>query len=923
MKKVFIIAAILAMSMPTALAADTELIADGGFEGELLGEGNWKFTEYGGWYTEGVAERTDDAKSGSSAVKMNAGIMYQRVAMEKGVTYELSMYLKAEKECDIDICFNDGAEEWPAINGVSVQSVTVGTDWREVRLEFQSPLTQDYVLSFGTWDEIDVFADDVSIKESGSYISQLKTGVDADGAISYQAEYKTDGVFIAALYDEGGSLLGCIKGSDKGTFSPVQGYGKYTVKGYLLGGGAPQRIGEQETVYSEESAADEDHAIGPVRSVALSENSIEMSVGGAAYELDAQIKPLYAFDKNVVWTSSDESVAAVSQNGIVTPVGEGTAVITAANGEIKDECTVNVTPYTAAESISLNATEITLPELDSVYSLTAEVLPENASDKSVIWESSNTEVAAVNGGAVTAVGEGTAVITAKTADGKSSAQCSVTVNSSDNTITNDRFYKDTDGNNIYSQGGGIFKFGDKYYWYGIKYAEGPVYAANPENGAAGNAAFEAFTCYSSTDLVNWEFEGYPMTRETEGMKEAGWVGRMGVAYNENTKKYVLISQYAPGIMFATSDTPEGPYKFEHIISDVDYIVNGTTGDQTVFIDDDGKAYIICSSTSGREYLYVAPLRESDYLDIDADKVVEVYHDEEGKYIDVNGDIAVKDKKGIEGNCMFKYNGNYYFTGSDLYGWNSSRVYVLQSDNILGSYTPEVPYLMPGTAEGYAHNSQAGFYVTVKGSENELVIYCGDRWCDFAGNGLGYNQWVPLTMDEDGKPHFNDLHQWRLDINKGTWEVGEGNNYISNPEFEADRVEVESPAGWEVRDSLDGDACANVKGKREAGNFVWQQGNEQDYVSELYQDIDGLPDGTYTLKAWVRTSGGQDVCRLYAQSGGNEYSVSLKNMSEDWTETVVSSQIEVKDGKCRIGLYSDAPGGTWVQIDELELVRNVE
>ncbi len=45
----------------------------------------------------------------------------------------------------------------------------------------------------------------------------------------------------------------------------------------------------------------------------------------------------------------------------------------------------------------------------------------------------------------------------------------------------------------------------------------------------------------------------------------------------------------------------------------------------------------------------------------------------------------KDKTGIEGNCMFKYNGNYYYTGSDLYGWNSSRVYVMQSDSILGDY----------------------------------------------------------------------------------------------------------------------------------------------------------------------------------------------------------------------------------------------
>ena len=68
----------------------------------------------------------------------------------------------------------------------------------------------------------------------------------------------------------------------------------------------------------------------------------------------------------------------------------------------------------------------------------------------------------------------------------------------------------------------------------------------------------------------------------------------------------------------------------------------------------------------------------------------------------------------------------------------------------------------------------------------MIIYCGDRWGDFAGNGIGYNQWVPLSFDKEGKPYFNNLHQWKLDAEKGTWEVGEGNNYISNPEFEADR-----------------------------------------------------------------------------------------------------------------------------------------
>jgi hypothetical protein len=68
------------------------------------------------------------------------------------------------------------------------------------------------------------------------------------------------------------------------------------------------------------------------------------------------------------------------------------------------------------------------------------------------------------------------------------------------TITNDTWLKDNNGNPIYAQGGGISKFGNTYYWYGVQYTGAATYYANPPTSGA--VTFSAINCYSSTDLVH-------------------------------------------------------------------------------------------------------------------------------------------------------------------------------------------------------------------------------------------------------------------------------------------------------------------------------------------------------------------------------------------------------------------------------------
>ena len=916
-KMLIITAAVCAALTGTGARAAENILVDGGFEGEFYGQGGWRFRDYGGWYAETgypLLHERENAAEGESALHFMSATVAQRVALKRNVTYDLSFKIRAAENCRVYTSICNGAQDWPASYPVQDMRVEVTPEWTEYTTRFECTNTQDYLINFNLWDLVDVYIDDVVLKESESYVSRLVAGVNGKGEMSFKTDIHGEGALLTALYDEDGKLKATIPNREQGTFAALSEYGEYTLTSYLLNKNEVNPK-TQTLIYDENSAKNENDSLGKLTSLKLSENALELEENGKKAVLDAQLLPRFAYNNAVIWDSSDTAVAAVTQNGVITPRTAGTAVIKAstADGRYSDECRVTVKEKAAVSGISLNKESIALREIDSVYPLKAEVV---GTDKRVVWTSSDESVAAVTDGLVTARGAGVAEITAMSADGEHSAKCAVAVTTSSNTITNDRFYTDTDGNPIYSQGGCIRKFGDKYYWYGIQYAQAPIYAANPQDGKPNGVNFEAFTCYSSTDLVNWTFEGYPLTQ-----KPQGWGGRMGVAYNANTKKYVLISQYAPGMLFAVSDTPEGPYTIDHIRRTLP-IQNDVTGDQTIFQDEDGKAYIICSSANGRAYQYIIPLRDEDFLDIDVHNIRMIFHDSDGSYIDENGETAKKDKTGIEGNCMFKYNGRYYFTGSDLYGWNSSRVYVLESDSILGEYNPDtrLPYIMDGTRENYAHNSQAGFYYTIEGTDADLVMYCGDRWSNFAGNGEGYNQWVPISMDADGKPHFNNLHQWRLDAKKGSWEIGEGNNYIANPDFECDRKLTADPTGWAVSDTVGGYVNSNASGKQYSGNFVWRQSADEDYIAKLAQTVTGLEDGTYAMTAWVRASGGQSVCSLYAQTSERRYEKSVKTVGEDWTEIVVSDAIEVKDGKCEVGLYSDAHAGEWVEADNFRLVK---
>ena len=154
------------------------------------------------------------------------------------------------------------------------------------------------------------------------------------------------------------------------------------------------------------------------------------------YQLTASITPTDATNQVLSWTSSNESAATVDENGLITAVGNGTAVLTAATtdgSDLSTSCTATVTdPFNIpVESITLSI------EALEVVQLTVAVKPDDAANKALVWTSSYESEATVDAnGVVTGVKKGTATITISAADGFGAvASCAVTVTNTATIVT--------------------------------------------------------------------------------------------------------------------------------------------------------------------------------------------------------------------------------------------------------------------------------------------------------------------------------------------------------------------------------------------------------------------------------------------------------------------------------------------------------
>jgi len=299
-------------------------------------------------------------------------------------------------------------------------------------------------------------------------------------------------------------------------------------------------------------------------------------------------------------------------------------------------------------------------------------------------------------------------------------------------------WKDTDGNTIEAHGGGMYYEGGTYYWFG-------------EHGTPGRTKIGVM-CYSSKDLYNWKKEGVALPLAYDDPDSDITVGcaleRPKVIYNAATKKYVMWFHLelkgqgydAARSGVAVSDNVIGPYKFLESFRPN----NEMARDQTLFVDDDGKAYHFCASEDNRT-MQISLLTD-DYLK------------PSGKH------KRIFIEKVFEAPTVFKYQGRYYFIGSECSAYAPNSAHSAEAPTIWGAWK-ELGNPCIGQYANKTFFSQSTYVLPLAGKPGAF-IFMADRWVSGEMNGLkkpgARYVWLPITF-EKGRPVLKWMDEWDLSV----------------------------------------------------------------------------------------------------------------------------------------------------------------
>jgi Glycosyl hydrolases family 43/F5/8 type C domain len=287
---------------------------------------------------------------------------------------------------------------------------------------------------------------------------------------------------------------------------------------------------------------------------------------------------------------------------------------------------------------------------------------------------------------------------------------------------------DTQGNAIDAHDGGISQFGGIYYLYGTSYNCGFVWEQQ------GNP-FCGFKSYSSTDLVHWKDDGFLFDAGTptwQARCNGSTIGcfRPHVLYNNATQKYVLwINDYSVGVNYRVfeSSSPIGPF-MEVTVPTLAFsgsAGNGNNGDENLFMDDTGTAYIVYTNWQQGGNVVVEQLN--------------------AQFESGTGHYASLGTSSTEAPAMFKRNGLYYVTYSDPNcGYcNGTGTSYKTATSPLGTWK---------TGSKFTTNSCGGqptHVATLATPSGTTYLYQSDLWNGSHNEALANYFWASLSFNNDG------------------------------------------------------------------------------------------------------------------------------------------------------------------------------
>ena len=427
--------------------------------------------------------------------------------------------------------------------------------------------------------------------------------------------------------------------------------------------------------------------------------------------------------------------------------------------------------------------------------------------------------------------------------------------SSKTTFKASQNWLDTDGIPIQAHAGGIVYSGDTYYWYGENHMLG-----------AGNKI--GISCYSSKDLYRWKNEGVVLPKDSLPMmfRDSGVCERPKVLYNARTKKYVMWmhlddSKYSAAMAgVAISDSPAGTFTFLGYKRPIHYDygyrkeprfkgvepnereLGNTYADMALFLDDDGKAYVIYASEDD-ETMYCVQL-DTDFTDLQLPAV-------KGKTWDR---ILINQQR--EAPAPFKFNGKYYIISSGTSGWDPNPAQVDVADNILRPWKSLGDPCM-GQDALTTFRSQSTYVLPAPGKPPGNFIYMGDRW-NGAELAKSTYVWLPFKMNAYGGFKLAFFDQWNLSL------FDKPNTVITSPVIKESTL---NSISWKPVEGADGYKIFKN------GHFISFTRNTQ---FEIPKEFAGQV-FNYTVQAWQITGKISKPSNIITKKWINQKDVYLSDM----------------------------------------------